>query len=349
MDEQISNKKRKIRGLDLIMVFLVTFFGVLFFLCIVRSIRGVAIMNPWISAMICAIVFETFLSLFAVIVGRKKLIVPVVIIAFLPSIIFTPIVWHIIIVVIATLVVIKGLYTMRATLFNTLKIDMSVIVRSGIAYISLALVIVVTSQYYFFIKNNAEIIFDAGRYVSASNMIVDYIIKKSNAENISINTMTVDEFLNFMIERVYKQNQIQDNIQYTHTNNYEKNMLVRWVGQTGLNVEKIKNNTNDQILKQMRTNMSGMVGYNLNGDEKVVNIFAEIISVQANRIMMQNVFLRENRIAIFTVVFFLVVFSLASVIRIISGFCTRFIFMLLREFKIIHVTKIKRDAEVIVF
>ena len=348
MDEQISKKKRKVRGLDLVMVFLVTFFGALFFLCIARSIEGIAIMNPWVSAMVCAIVFETFLSLFAVIVGRKKLIVPIVIIAFLPSIVFTPIVWHIIIVVIAILVAVKGLYAMRATLFNTLKIDMSVIVHSGIAYISLALVIAVTSQYYFFIKDNTEIVFDAGRYVGTSNMIMDYIIKKSSVENVSINTMTVDEFLKFMMENVYKQEQIQDNAQNPHINDDEKGMLVRWVGQTGLNIDKIKDNANTQVLEQMRTNMSEMVGHGLNGSEMVVDIFSEIISTQVNKIMTQNVFLHENKVAVFTIVFFLIIFSLASIVRIISGLCTRFIFMLLREFKIVRVAKTKRDAEVIV-
>ena len=98
----------------------------------------------------------------------------------------------------------------------------------------------------------------------------------------------------------------------------------------------------------MRANMSEMVGHSLDGSEIVVNIFSEIISAQINKVMTQNVFLRENKAVIFTIVFFVIILSLASIVRIVSGACTRFIFMLLREFKIVRVAKIKRDAEVII-
>jgi len=347
MNEKISKRKRNIRGLDLVMILIVTSLGALFFLCITRSIGGVAIMNPWISAIICAIVFETFLSLFAVTVGRKRLIVPIVIIAFLPSIIFMPVVWHMIIVAVAMLVAVKGLYAMRATLFNMLKIDMSTIVRSGVAYVSLALVIVVTSQYYFFIKDNAETVFNAGHYVGTPNMVIDYIIKKSGVENVSISTMTVNDFLKFMMENVYKQerNRAQD----SRFSNQEEGALVRWVGQTGgIDIEQIKDEAEDQVIEQMRTNMSEMTGRSLNGGEMVVDIFSEIISAQIDKVMTQNIFLRENKVIVFTVVFFLIIFSLAPIVRIVSVLCARFVFMLLREFKIVRVTKTKRDAEVIV-
>ena len=349
MNEKIEKKRYDIRRFDLVMVFFVAFLGALFFLCIARSINGDTLLNPWISAMICAIIFETFLSLFAVTVGKKKLITPIIIIAFLPSIIFMPVIGHIIVVVIAVLIVKKGLYMMRSSLFNMLKINISTVVRSGIVYVSLALVIVVTSQYYFFIKNNTEVIFDAKYYINASNRIIDYVAKKSGIKNVAISEMTVDEFLEFMLKNVYKPAQIQEDAESSRSNIQETGMLVRWVGQaSGINIKKIKAKANNLIIGQMRISMSEISNHNLDGSEMIVDIFSEILSTQINNIMTQNTFLRENKAKVFTIVFFLIIFSLAWIVRIVSIFFTRFIFMLFREFKIVHIAKTKRDAEVIV-
>ena len=337
--------KHKVRTFDLIFALLVTAVGALFFLCITRSIEGISLFNPWISGMMCAMIFEMLLSLFAVTVGVKKLIVPIVIIAFLPSIIFTPVVWHMFIVVVAILMTIKGLYMMRQALFNMLKIDIVIIIRSGIAYVGFALVIVIISQYYFFIKNNTETIFDASNYVGASNMVIDHLLKKGNVENISINTMTVDEFLQFLIDNVYTQEEVQSP-QFSDEN---EGMLLRWAGQAGITVDSIEKQVNNQALEQMRTNVSEMIGRDIGGGEMITDVFAEIISTQIDRAMMNNSFLRENKVIIFTVIFAIIVLSLMPIVRIFSGFCVRFVFMLLREFKIVRVTKTKRDAEVISF
>ena len=147
---------------------------------------------------------------------------------------------------------------------------------------------------------------------------------------------------------MYKQEQEQGGAQGPRISSQEEGILVRWVGQAGINIEKIKDKAEGQAMEQMRTNMSEISGLSLTGDEMVVDVFSEIISAQIDKSMTQNVFLRENKAKVFTVVFFLIVFSFASIVRIVSGLCTRFIFMLLREFKIVRVTKTKRDAEVIV-
>ncbi len=345
MNKNINKKKRGLRTFDLILALIVTTFGALFFLCITRSIEGASLVNPWISAMICAVVFETVLILFATTVGTKKIIAPIVIIAFLPSIIFLPVVWHMVVVSVAVLIVIRGLYMMRHTLFNALKIDIGTIVRSGIAYISFALIIAITSQYYFFVKQNTEVLFDAGNYVKTSNLLIDYMLKSGNVENISINTMTVDDFLKFIVEKVYEQEQVQG----PQISEENEGMVVRWASQAGVDIEKIEDTVENQASEQMLVNISEMTGRDIAGDELITDVFAEIISTQINNIIEKNEFLRKNKVNIFTFGFFLIIFSLASIVRIITGWCTRFVFMLLRESKIVRVEKTKRDAEVIAF
>ncbi|MEA3323190.1 MAG: hypothetical protein U9Q12_03115 [Patescibacteria group bacterium] len=348
-NNQEENNK-KVRTLDLIMAFMVTLSGALFFLCITRSLNGDAIFNPWISAMICAMIFEMFLVLFSITVGVKKMIIPITIIAFLPSIIFLPVVWHMVVVALAIPVAMRGLYMMRRTLFNGLKIDVATIVRSGIAYVSFALVVVVTSQYYFFIKDNTEVMFDANSYVQISNVTFDYILKTSNIENVSINTMTVDDFLQFMMDKTYAQEEEQG----PKISSDDEGLIVRWADKISVdvdniaNIESIEEEAENVAFGQMRANISNMIGREVRGDELMSDVLSEIISVQVDNAMTQNVFLSKYKTMIFTALFFLIVFSLASIVRIMTGWSTRFVFMLLREFKIIHVEKIQRDAEVIV-
>ncbi len=337
-------KKNKIRSIDLMMILLVTTFGALFFLCITRSIEGIALFNPWISAMICAAIFETVLILFAITVSIKKVIVPIVIIAFLPSIIFVPVVWHIIVVVVAMLIAIKGLYIMRHTLFNSLKIDVGTIVKSGVAYVSFALIIAITSQYYFFVKQNTDIIFDASNYVKSSNLILDYILKSSNVGDVSINTMTVDDFVDFMIEQVYKQKEAQG----PQFSTEDEGIVVRLANQSGVNIETIEQNVENQASEQLFNSISEIIGRDVTGKELATDVFSEIISIKIDDTMTKNEFLRKNKATIFTIVFFLIIFSLASIVKIITGLITKFTFLILRESKIIKVSNTKRDAEVII-
>ncbi|XLQ20274.1 MAG: hypothetical protein ACKUBY_00650 [Candidatus Moraniibacteriota bacterium] len=338
-----ENKKHKIRTFDLIMAFIVTTLGALFFLCITRSLAGESILNPWFSAMMCAVAFLTFLSVFAVTVAKKKMIIPIVIIAFLPSVIFMPVIIHMVVVVLAILVALKGMWIMRETLFNGLKINMGTIVKSGIAYLTFSLILVISSQYYFFIKDNAELAFDASKNVELSNMVVDYILQKSGVEAVSINTMSVDDFLNFMIE-----NMSEEVAQGPRVKDEDREMLVRLAGSTGIEIETLQVDAQETTLNAMRENISEIVGREINGSEMVSDVMGEIISAQIESVVNENVFLKEYKSEIFAVVFFIIIFSLAAIIRFITVLTTRFIFMLFREFKIVKVIKTQRDAEVIV-
>ncbi len=294
--------------------------------------------------MICAALFEIFLSLFAFTSGVKKMIAPITVIAFLPSIIFTPIGWHMIVVVIAILIAIRGLYVMRRTLFNGLKINIATIMRSGVAYVSFAIVLAVTSQYYFFIQQNTDVVFDPTHYMKISNLVIDHLLTTSNADDLSFSTMTVDDFLRFMADKVYASDEDQE----TQISDEGKGMIERWASEVGVDIEKVQEDAQEQAIAQMRANMSEMVGRDVSGTEPVTDVFSEMISTYINRTMMHNTFLRENKTTIFTLGFFLIIFSLASLVRLFATWGACLVFALLRESKIIRVAHTKRDAEVIV-
>jgi hypothetical protein len=333
---------KKIRTIDLVLALLVTASGAFFFLFVSRSISGVAY-STWLIPIVMATVFSTLLSVFGVVSSVKKMAMPITIIAFLPSVIFMPVLTHISVTTIMMAITIHGLYVMRRTLFNTLKIDMGTIVRSGAAYVSIALVIVVSSQYYFSLKDgSARVALDASEHVRMSNMVADFLLSQSNIENVSIDAMTVDEFLHFLAKNAYTQETAGPRIPVE-----DEGLIIRWADEMGVDLEKVEEDTEDMVVEQMRINLASILERDLTGGEQMADVFSEIISAQINKIMAQNEVLRNNQAEIFGIIFFLVIFSLASVIRIMSNLLARFIFMTLRESKIVRVSRIQRDAEVI--
>ena len=333
---------RKVRTRDLVLAVLVTGSGALFFLFVSRSISGVAY-STWIVPMIMAAVFAALLSVFAITTSIKKMAMPIAIIAFLPSIIFMPVLTHMSVVVIMVAIVIHGLYVMRGTLFNTLRINVGTIVRSGASYVSIALVVIISSQYYFSLKDGtADVVFDATEHVQMSNMIADVVLSQSNVENVSINTMTVDEFLNFLAQNAYTEKEHGPVVPIEG-----EGLIVRWANNAGIELEKIEDDAQEIAVAQMRENLATVLERELIGEEQMVEVFSEIIESQVNKIMAQNDILREYKAEIFGIVFFLVIFSLSSIVRVLSSLLARFLFFFMREAKIIKITTIQRDAEVI--
>jgi hypothetical protein len=332
----------KVLTRDLVLAFLVTASGALFFLSVSRVISGVAL-STWIIPSVLAIIFCAFLFVFAVTSSVKRLSMPITIIAFLPSIIFIPVITHISVTVIAMIITIYGLYEMRHALFNMLRIDMSAVIRSGISYVSIALIIVVTSQYYFSIRDNStNVIFDATEHVQASNMIADLLLSQSGIENVSIETMTVNDFLGFLADNAYEKKTQGPIVAQEDTG-----LIIRWANNAGIDLEKIEDDAQGVAIAQMRDNLGSILDRDLTGEEQMVDIFAAIIERQINTIMEQNELLRNYNAEIFSVMLFLILFSLASILRILASWLARFMFFLLRELKIVHVVRIQRDAEVI--
>ncbi|MFA5986182.1 MAG: hypothetical protein WC819_02435 [Parcubacteria group bacterium] len=332
---------KKIRTIDMVFAVLITACGAIFFLIVTRAMNGES-QSAWLVPFFSATIFAALLSIFAVTVGVKKLISPIVFIAFLPSIIFTPTLGHIVVVIVMVFVAMYGLLTMRYTLFNLLMIDMKTIVRSGIFYVGFAMVCVVTSQYYFLLKGNENYVFDANEHIKIINVLTDMVIKKSNVENITLDTMTVDNFLLLIIRDVYTKENKNAGVSVE-----DQGMIVRWAGSMGIAIEKVQNNIEAQAIEDIKSGISEKIGREVRGDELASCVISELISMQLQHLIMSNDFLFDHRAEFFTAIFFLIVLSLATIGKFFAVIFSRFGFMLLREFKFINIVKSQRDAEMI--
>ncbi len=333
---------KKIRTIDLIFAVTITACGALFFLIVMRAMNGTA-ESVWLVPLLCAIIYVAFLSIFAVSVGIKKLLSPVIFISLLPSVILMPVISHIVVVTSMYFIIMYGLLTMRHTLFNLLTINMRTIVRSGIFYVSFGLIVILTSQYYFLLRENVDRVFDASEYVNMVSVVTDMALKKSNIESVSIDKMTIDDFLHFVIQDVYKDNS-QENV---IAPKQENNMVVRWAGSMGIAIEKIQSDIEMQAVESMRKNIATKIGRDVRGDELASHVLSELVTMQVHDMIRANPTLYEHRAGIFATIFFVILMSIAAIGKVIAVILAQFGFMLLRELKFIHITKTQRDAEVI--
>lgn len=336
-----------LRPYDLIMSVVVTAFGAIFFLFVSRAIGGYG-GSAWIVPIIIGMLYIASLALFAITVGVKRLISPIIFISFLPSIIFMPTIGHIVVVCAMFFLAMRGLLVMRNTLFNLLQIKISVIMRSGISPVVFAIIIIVTSQYYLTLRETSQFVFDAQEYVAVSHMITDALLRSNGNDDISDEekkTMTVDEMLYFIVQNVFTAEVDENSAQNIPTE--ADGMILRWAGNAGIQVESVRRQAETEAVTQIRSDLSELIGREIRGDELAATVMSEIISLQLNNIIAQNRLLQQYQAEIFAGVVFLILLSLGSVARVAITWIVQFLFMLLREYKVIRVTRSQREAEVI--
>ncbi len=337
--EGTSKQKAQLR--DFVLAFFVIGTGMLFFFFVARAISDV-MQSTWILSSVLAVIFTAFLSIFAVTSCVKKYIIPVTMIAFIPSIIFMLDIIHVCIVFVMAALALRGLYMMRKTVCNMVHINIYAVVRSGVTYISIALVVIVSSQYYCFLRENETEVFFGAQHTAVSRIIAHTIVAQNNTQTISLDTMTVDDFLLFVVQNIYTQKQ-----QETATASEDARVITRLVSKVGVNIEKMQEDAQQIAVKEMRSRLALFANRELTGEEHIIDVFSSVVDVQIRTLMKSNAFIREYKAEIFSLVLFVVLISLMSVIRIISNVLACFIFFILRQTHIIKITYVQRDVEII--
>ena len=335
---------KNIRTIDLVFVMTVTACGALFFLISSRAMSGAA-QSAWFLPFTFATIYGALLSVFAVTVGIKKLLSPVIFISILPSVILMPVVSHIITVFSMYFVIMYGLLTMRHTLFNVLTINMRMIVRSGIFYVSFGIIVILTSQYYFVLQEDVNRIFDSEKYVGVVNVIADTVLERSSSKSVTVDKMTIDDFLQLLIQDVYMQKTVQEQDEVAQREG--EGMIVRWAGSMGVVIEDVQNNIEMQAVESMKDGIAEKIGHDVHGSEPAAKILSEVIAVHIQNMVVKNSFLHEHQALFFAGLFFVMLLSLASIGKFIAVLLARIGFSVLKEMKLIRITTSQRDAEVI--
>ncbi|MFZ2975053.1 MAG: hypothetical protein WA055_00290 [Candidatus Moraniibacteriota bacterium] len=314
-------------------------FGTLAWFSVERAIN-VPSSSTWLVPSIWFILFYIAIALGAILIKDKVVLISVLALSFLANLIFAFSFWHVLILVFSFFVALAGLERISKDIKSNIKFDITKSVRTGKTMLILALSIMITSQYYVEVKNTGKtnIIpkFEVG---DAVNQILPRIYPELKDSGKS--DLTVDEF----ILKMSKEN----------SDSFLGNILEsqgldeKQIGVSKSQIEKIIATDQGKIIAEQRKSFSEIAGVPLTGQEKISDVFSEMINNKINEFFSTS--LEKDSLPflpfIASFILFLTVASLGSFLGSICGYFSAFIFWILRKANLVLVSKKMVEMEMV--
>jgi len=318
---------------------LIVVFGVASWLSVERAIN-VPESSTWLVPSILFSLFYIALSLGAILIKNKTFLISILVASFFSNLIFTFSFWHALILFFSFFLALAGLERISNDIKSNIKFDITKSVRTGKTMLILALSIIITSQYYFEIKDTGKINiipkFEAG---DAVNQILPRIYPELKDSEKS--DLTVDEF----ILKMSKEN----------SDSFLGNILEsqgldeKQIGVSKSQIEKIIATDQGKILAEQRKSFSEIAGVPLTGQEKISDVFSEMINNKINEFFSTS--LERDSMPflpfITSFILFLTVASLGSFLGSICGYLSALVFWILRKINLVQVSKVMVEMEIV--
>ena len=351
-----------------ILKYILSFFLILFsFLSWYFERQAVNASNSgaWLFPIIWFSLLFITLYLSIVIIKEKHFLVFLLLISFLSSFIFAIHFWHLLFILIAILFALIGIFKIRRDLDLNIKINLGKTLGTGKQLLLLGIAITVASQYYVEIKNKETLdIVPRVENMTYTNIIISKVLSSVNPnfKNISEENLTVDEFILKTQENQTK----EENNSSVNDEQIDK-IINNELGDSATSEQKqeVRDNTlkklqnisnqamtdnQELILTESRKKMSEMAGKNLTGQEKMSDVFSEMINKKiSDFVRVKNTDNKSMPVIpmVMAILLFLSVYSLGSFLSIFWIYLTQFIFWIFVKSKIVKISKIQREVEII--
>lgn len=280
------------------------------------------------------------------------------------SFIFIPNLWHLIGVMFGFLLISIGIFHIRRDLQLNIKVNLGKTLTTGKQFLILGFAIVLSSQY-FLIENKKdfeEVVprFSENKY---SNLLTSKILSTINPEfkKISTSEITLDEFI---IESQKSQlgsdnismlsdQEIENSISDI-SENIPQNRKEELKNEVKNNLSEVNNQllegSGKRIVEEIRKKFSALVGSELTGQEKFSEVLNNIINRKIADYLKPQIN-NENSISllppILTIILFLTIVPLGSLLNILWMPICRLIFWILVKSKIITINKVSTMVEIL--
>lgn len=300
--------------------------------------------SVWAAPIIWFSLLFIILCLNIALVKDKNLICAVLFLVLLPGLIFSPNFWQFLVILFGFFLLLAARARIREDIEYGKKIKLWRSLRFGKAYIYLALALVISGQYYFSVKGRPAQTFIPDFKVDA---MINYLAPKilsAVSPDLSASVdgeMTIDQFI------LQMQKSQLDQAGYSPEKMAKLPMDQRVAVQKQID-EEIGNNQNE-LLEEGRKKFADLAGRPVDGSEKVSAIFSEIINGKVNDYLKPGNINTASLPAapIMTFILFLTVASLGSLLGIILVPVAAGIFWILVQAKLILISKISAEVEVI--
>jgi len=339
------------------LIFLTLLFSFFAWLSVDQAINNPESSN-WLVPVIWFSLFFIILALSIVLIKETYILTGLLAVSFLSSFIFVFNGWHFLPVVLSLLLACLAMARIKNDLKLNVKIDLWKIVRRGKLLLIIALSIVITSQYYFSVKNfGASALIPQLKPGDITNNLTTKIISTINP-GIKIGedeNMTVDQFIlqsqkmsdqknagisaDREIDKIVAE-KFGDTVSPSRLDEIKKEYAENMEEPDGRNM----------ILEEGRKQLSKIVGKELIGQEKISEVLSEMINNRITDFLGVNMDSPKETPLIpivLAIIIFLTVISLGTFLSPLWMLLSALFFTILAKTKIIQIKKVPVEMEVI--
>lgn len=248
--------------------------------------------DNWSWLVFFALLFFVCWSLGSIILRNNRMFLGVTLVALLSQIIFTRNIGTLVVVLISFLLLYLARIFIRQEIKLRLKVDIWNYLRVGRRFLVVALALMIAGQYYF--SSNPQVTLESipklkfeqgkGGFMTKIVSLIDPSLIKENNEPV-----TVDEFI---------------------INEFNEDPLASKRFGRDLKFNNLDFNQRAVVLASGKENISEMVGRDVGGDEKMVDIFLEIVNNKINTVSSINIESIDKEMPLSHLIFTLAIFVL---------------------------------------
>ncbi|HFC77024.1 MAG TPA: hypothetical protein ENJ27_02240 [Candidatus Moranbacteria bacterium] len=296
--------------------------------------------ESWWQPIIFFALFFISWSLGAILVKSKGLFLGTYMLALFSVLFFTTNIFLLGIIILSSSILWIGRSVVRDELDSRIKISVWNSLRLGRRFFVFAIALILTGQYYFGVsqldKNRTlpefKISSRQSQWITKALSQFDPAFKSSNNK-----AMTVDDFI---------LNKMANDKNYINSINLENNFDKKLIPKIGF-----EKDTKQAIIEKGRESISKMVERTVSGDEKIMDIFSEIINNKINNFANVNIGYVDQNIPImhwvFTGLLFLSIISIGMFLSPFLIILTWILFETMVRLKFIAVDKKMIEVEII--
>lgn len=308
-----------------------------------------------------------FISIYlcAILIKEGAILQVLFVASLLEGFVFTFSSWHLVAIFLGIVFVYAGVYKIRRDMKQNIKISLGKAIATGRQYIIIGIAVIVSCQYFLTIKDkDLQYVIPKIQSSKTLDMLTARVLKAINPDfkNISNEDITVDDFI---IETQKKQmgdenipvipedqigetinNQLGDSLPQDQKDNLKKDAQDKL---KDISSQLLENNQKI-ILEESRKNLSLMVGKELSGQEKISEIFPQMINKKITDHFRPELSKKNNLPflpLVMAIILFLTIVPLGSILNIFWVLISKLIFWILVKTNSVSIKKIPELVEII--
>jgi hypothetical protein len=317
--------------------------------------------SVWLVPMIWFSLYVIAMCLSVVMVHQEIAVELIVTFSFLLSLIFNFSIWYVAILIFCDFLMLSAVRNIRKDLDLNVKISLWKSLFVGKFKIIIVLALLISSQYFFFVnKTNGQKTIPKFDISMVSSKMVEPILGIINPDfkKIQQDGLTVDQFIlenqknsevNFLSDN---EEAIDQQIPADLPSEQRESLKQQALQQIADSQTQLLQKNNELVLQEGREQLAQMTGKDINGNEKIADVFAGLIDKKINDYFQPQVENNNKSSSLLSyivaAVLFLTIWPIGSVLSLIWFVIVIIIFKILLYFDLVEIKTVTVEREMIV-